>query len=178
MSKSAGLEGAGIIASEKKKLVVNRLGEGVYMRAVGFLDDLSVIKEGDIGSRAGAALMHDATEGGVLGCAWEMAESAGLGVKVIVENIPVDDATRAVCSLFDVDPLRLISSGVMLFAARPEKNVAEALRKEGIPAAVIGEFIEGDSVLIEDGEEYALSAPQSDELYKALKKDGKATEPS
>jgi hydrogenase maturation factor len=173
MSKSAGLEGAGIIASEKKELIIKKLGKDVYARAVSFLDDLSVVKEGAVGSRAGAVVMHDATEGGVLGCAWEMAESAGLGVKVFIEKIPVEEATRSICGLFDIDPLRLISSGVMLFAARPEKHLAQALHAAGIAAVVIGEFTEGEPVVIDDREEYVLAAPKSDELYKALKKDEK-----
>lgn len=173
MSKSAGLEGTGIIASEKPEEIIAKLGRGVYERAVGFLDDVSVVKEGRIGYHAGAALMHDATEGGILGCAWEMAESAELGVRVCVDDIPIDDATVKICAMYDIDPLRLISSGVMLFAAKPEKHLADVLRKEGIAASVIGEFIEGESIIIEDGEAYVLSAPQSDELYKALKTDGK-----
>ena len=74
MSKSAGLEGVGIIASEKSDEIIKKLGKDVYSEALSYLDMISVVKEGKIGRENGAVIMHDATEGGILGGAWEMAQ--------------------------------------------------------------------------------------------------------
>lgn len=168
MSKHAGLEGIGIIAAEKEQELSKILTSEQIQAAKGYLNETSVIKEGIIGDACGAVLMHDATEGGVLGGAWEMADSVKLGLKVIREAIPVSEETSLICDYYKIDALRLISSGVMLFAVKDSEMLISELKKENIKACVIGEFTEGKILIIENGTGCELKAPCSDELYKII----------
>ncbi len=109
MSKHAGLEGIGIIATEKEQELSRILTPEQLDRAKDFLNNTSVIKEGIIGNACGAVLMHDATEGGVLGGAWEMADNAKLGIKIFQDVILVSKETTLICEHFKIDALHLIS---------------------------------------------------------------------
>ena len=128
---------------------------------------LSVIPEGCAAAGAGASAMHDATEGGVLGAAYEMAQAAGLGIDIKLEDIPLEGLTRRLCSHLNINPYRLISSGSMLIAASDAQRVMDALAREGIPSAVIGEFtLGGEMRVMKNGRAEELTPPERDELYK------------
>ena len=64
--------------------------------------------------------MHDPTEGGILNGIHEMADAAGLGVRVFEEKITVEPETAKICRFYEIDPLQLISSGALLIAADPQ----------------------------------------------------------
>lgn len=167
ITKTAGIEGTLIIARDYADRLSGILTEKDEHTLKDMERALSVIPEGCLAASAGASAMHDATEGGVLGAAYEMAQAAGLGVRVRLKDIPIDQLTERICSFFDINPYRLISSGSMLIAARDEKKIIKALAKEGIPSAVIGEFNAGGKMQAEvDGRIAELAPPDRDELYK------------
>ena len=117
--------------------------------------------------------MHDPTEGGVANGVHEMADAAGLGVKIFHKLINVQPETARICSYFDIDPLQLIGSGALLIAAETKKAEAiiETLKQQNIRAAVIGEFTSDISqrVLVQKtGEKQTLARPVSDHLWRAL----------
>ena len=168
MSKSAGLEGTGILAAEKETALRGVLTAQELSEAADYLHHTSVIAEGRAGVAAGVSLMHDATEGGVLGGAWEMADCAGLGVQIDADAIPVSTLTRKLCAHLRINPLRLISSGVMLFATSEPDRLLRLLKEAQIPGAVIGRFTPSGMTLRHGGKEETLAPPQSDELYRAL----------
>ena len=59
----------------------------------------------------------------------------------------------------------------MLIASKNEKRLIAALEKEGIKAAVIGEFTPDGRMLIQkDGHTEKLDPPDRDELYKLKEK--------
>ncbi len=138
MSKTAGYEGTGILAQEKSGELLRVLSGKELKDAQGYLDCTSVVTEGKIGVENHVLLMHDATEGGVFGAAWEMADSAGLGLTLQYSSIPVSEVTRKICGYFQIDPYRLISSGVMLFATDKPTELIRALKDNGIIAEAIG----------------------------------------
>ena len=111
--------------------------------------------------------MHDVTEGGVLGAAYEMADFSGIGVSVDLRKVPVAPCTKAICDAMDIDPYRLISSGSILVATNEPEKTLEAMEKKGIPACVIGTFTENEFHLTDvNGKEIEFLPPQTDELYK------------
>lgn len=162
LTKHAGIEGASILASE-----FSDRAEGVteeeLQTARGFIERVSVVKEGLLAAGLGASAMHDVTEGGVLGAVWEMAFAAGVGVVIDAEKIPVHPVTEKLCKALSLDPLRLISSGCMLIAARDGEKLLEALAEAGIEAAVIGRA-QGREARLASGE--PIAPPEADELYK------------
>ena len=128
---------------------------------------LSVGKESEIAFAHGATAMHDATEGGILGAVWEVAECSGLGVDVYVEAIPVKEETKKICKAMGIDYLGLISSGTMIIAADNGGELVEKLKAEGIEAAVIGKLTDGGKYMLLNGMRLPLSQPKSDALYDA-----------
>ena len=128
------------------------------------LDRVSVVAEGTAAGRTGVCAMHDITEGGVLGAVWEMCKVAGLGAEIEEKSIPVDPVTLKICSRFDINPLRLISSGCMLIIARPDKK--EQLESVIDEITCIGKIMDTEYGIRMDGK--AISPPESDELYKAV----------
>jgi len=113
--------------------------------------------------------MHDVTEGGVLGGAWELAEASGIGIEVRAEAVPVAPETQAVCEVLGLDPLRLISSGAMLIAAPNPDAMMAVLREAAIPGAVIGTMTARARVLRQSGgAAQVLLPPGRDELWRVL----------
>jgi len=169
MTKQAALEGTAILAQDAIDKLRGVLTQQELQEARGLIDKLSVLPEGRIASQSGATAMHDATEGGVLGAAWEMAEASGLGLRLQLDDIPIRPVTRKLCAALGIDPLRLISSGVMLIAHPNGEMLCEALRQGGIDANLIGEFTaRPERVLLSAGHKSPLLPPEGDEIYRAL----------
>ncbi len=171
MTKTAGIEGTLIIAHDYQDRLEAILKPEDWETLEEMKRALSVIPEGCLAAEAGASAMHDATEGGVLGAAYEMAQASGLGVKIKLEDIPLCGLTARICAYLDINPYRLIASGCMLIASKNEKRLIAALEKDGIKAAVIGEFTPDGRMLIQkDGHTEKLDPPDRDELYKLKEK--------
>ncbi|MEM2911994.1 MAG: AIR synthase family protein [Candidatus Bathyarchaeia archaeon] len=177
LTKSAGVEGTAILATERYGLLLSRgVSERLLKSAQRFFEKISVVPEGVLAFRTGGIhAMHDPTEGGVFGGIHEMADASNLGVKVFEEKIPVAEETREICKFFKIDPLQLISSGAMLIAANPNSvdKIVENLREQKIDVSVIGEFLDisGKYVLIRrNGSEARLPRPKCDHLWLALRR--------
>lgn len=168
LTKSAGVEGTAILATDLADRLRGTIDEGVLHSARDFLDRISVVADGLTAARAGATAMHDVTEGGVLGGAWELAEAAGIGIEVHAAAIPVAPETAAICGVLGVDPLRLISSGAMLIATPVAEQTLGALRAAGIPATEIGVMTEHARTVVADGRRLPLGPPERDELWRIL----------
>ncbi len=172
MTKQAGLEGTGIITADFKEELKDLLTGEEFREAASMLNQVSVVKEGVIAGKMGTTGMHDITEGGILGAVWEMCSIAGTGAEVWIDRIPVSDVTRKVCNYFNLDYLRLISSGSMIIMVHPGvKDRMEAeLQAAGVPVTCIGKIIDGEEgiYMYEGGEKIEIAPPSSDELYKVL----------
>lgn len=167
MTKWAGTEGTAILAKEWEEGLRQYLTEEELQNAQAMKAYLSVGKESEIAFAYGATAMHDATEGGVLGAVWEVAECSGLGVDVFVEKIPVKEETKKICKAMGIDYLGLISSGTMIIAAENGEKLAERLQEEGIAAAVIGKLTESGRYMLVNDMRLPLAQPKSDALYEA-----------
>ena len=172
MTKQAAMEGTGIIAGDFKDELSGLLSEEEFREAAEMLQKVSVVKEGVIAGKIGTAGMHDITEGGVLGAVWEMCDIAQTGAEVWVDRVPVAGVTKKICDRFDIDYLRLISSGSMMIMVHPEvrEQMERELENAGIPVACIGRICErkeGVRMVI-DGEKIVIAPPASDELYKVV----------
>lgn len=165
MTKWAGLEGTAILAKDYGEKLGRYFAEEIIQKAQRMGESLSVVKEGEIAAAFGATAMHDATEGGILGAVWEVAACSGTGVELYMDCIPIQEETKALCSLFQIDPYGLISSGCMIITAFEGEKLVELLRQANIEAAIIGRITEQERVYIKDGIAYPLAQPKSDELY-------------
>jgi hydrogenase expression/formation protein HypE len=176
LTKSAGIEGTAILATDKEKNLQKTLSATVLEKAKNFWSQISVVKDALTACKTGGVhAMHDPTEGGVAGGVHEMADASNTGVKVIENAIPVQHETAQICSHFQIDPLQLIGSGALLISAEQKSasQIVKNLKRERIQASVIGEFMENAEqrvLLQKDGNEKALPRPLSDHLWTALKR--------
>lgn len=171
LTKSAGLEGTGILIYEREEKLSSVLDFVEIIDGKAYLDRVSVVREGIIAGKHGIEWMHDVTEGGVLGAVWEMCHGAELGCIIDQEAIPISAITRKVCFTFGIDPLRLISSGCMLMCvpSHLERELIQHLTQEGIPVCEIGELTSDKKCLLKHQTHFTeIEEPFGDELYVAL----------
>jgi len=154
MSKTAGLEGTAVLGGKSR-----------------FLDNLSVVEEATAGYATGAVhAMHDCTEGGVLGAAFEMSLASGLGFELEEKRVPVAPETKEICRRQGIDPLKLIGSGALLFAVEKgkEPKVSRALSTV-CRVSSIGTFTKAGRTLVrKDGTRKTLHKAPEDELWRAF----------
>jgi hydrogenase maturation factor len=174
LTKSAGIEGTAILASDRGQQLTKALGAEMLSNAKKFYSQISIVKDALTAYKTGGVhAMHDPTEGGVLGGIHEMADASNLGVRVSEEKIFVEPETTKICRYFEIDPLQLIGSGALLIAADKEKTgrIIENLRKKHVFAAEIGEFggnVNKRLLIRKDGSAQELPRPVSDHLWQAL----------
>ena len=154
MTKTAGLEGTAVLGGLRK-----------------FLQMLSVVEEATAAYATGAVhAMHDCTEGGVLGAAFEMSLASGLGFEMKAEKVPVALETWDVCQRMAIDPLKLIGSGALLLAVEKgrEREVTMALSPI-CKVSTVGEFTKVGRTLVKaNGRRQSLLEAPEDELWRAI----------
>jgi hydrogenase maturation factor len=176
LTKTAGIEGTAILASDKTKQLKKALNAPMLENAKKFFNQISVVKDALTAFKTGGVnAMHDPTEGGVAGGIHEMADASKLGFSVFEEKIQIAPETSAICEFFEIDPLQLIGSGALLIAAEPDfaLGIIRALERQQIQASVIGEFLENPRTrkfVRKNGKAEDLPRPECDHLWIALKK--------
>lgn len=174
LTKSAGIEGTAILASDRHDQLAKLFSPIILESAKGFYSQISVVKDALTAYRTGGVhAMHDPTEGGILNGVHEVADAAGLGVRVFEDKITVEPETAKICRFYEIDPLQLIGSGALLIAADPQAadNIIESLCKERIYAEIIGELNPNPNKRIlvkKDDSAEMLPRPVSDHLWLAL----------
>ena len=170
LTKWAGLEGTAILANEYEEALTKRLGKDIVEAGKKLGDYLSVVPESQVARKCDITSMHDATEGGLLGALWEVAECAGVGLTINMDKIPVKEETQKICDVFEISPYHLISSGCMIMTTFEGERCLEELAKLDIAANIIGKVTEAGKYMITDGLKAEIKPPESDDLYKAFEK--------
>ncbi|MGD0160309.1 MAG: AIR synthase family protein [Candidatus Bathyarchaeia archaeon] len=176
LTKSAGIEGTAILASDRHTQLRKALDKKLLKNAKQFRGRISIVKDALTAFRTGGVhAMHDPTEGGVAGAIHEMADASNLGVKIYRKKIRIEPETASICDFYQIDPLQLIASGSLLIAADPAsaEKIAETLRRNLIPAEIIGEFLPSSEkrlLIQENGKTETLTRPETDQLWQALKR--------
>jgi hydrogenase maturation factor len=174
LTKTVGLEGTSILACDVGERLTPSLGDDVIQRAKTFSRRISVVRDAMIAVKTGGVhAMHDPTEGGIICGLWEIGEASGTGMVVEESKIAVAPETESVCDALGLDPLRVLSSGSLLIAARPvnANRITKRLQRSGITASMIGEIAKpekGRVFVKRDGTRVKLGPPARDELYKVL----------
>jgi hydrogenase maturation factor len=174
MTKGVPLEGAAIIAREKaSELAALGVRASVVKRAQGFLrtPGLSVLPEAEIACElATVHAMHDPTEGGIATALWELAEAAGVGLRIDRDRIMVLPEGAELCRAFGLDPLGTIASGALLMTLAPADAgvVIHALARESIDCHFIGQVVPREQgVTLVDGTRQApMPVFPQDEITK------------
>ncbi|MBX6772852.1 MAG: AIR synthase family protein [Chloroflexi bacterium] len=170
LTKAAGLEGTAILAADFPGALAGSLPLDLLARARAFRERISIVPEALAAVEAGATAMHDATEGGILGAASELAAAAGVGVEIDADRVPVLPETRAICEAVGIDPLALVSSGALLITTPRPDAVIRSIASRGCPVTAIGRVVAGRSRLRRGGFETELLAPERDALWDAIER--------
>jgi hydrogenase maturation factor len=119
------------------QLIEEKFGLEFSQRAQQIFYDMSVVEDAmtavSVGVRErGVSAMHDATECGVWGGLFELAQAANLGIRLEKERIVVEDCVEDICKLFGIDPYASISEGTLIIACREYKaeEIVEALSEK------------------------------------------------
>jgi hydrogenase maturation factor len=158
MTKGVPLEGAAILARAKgDELRARGVPAATIRRAKAFLTQpgLSILPEAELACElAPVHAMHDATEGGIATALVELAEAAGVGLRIDRDRIMVLPEGRALCEAFGLDPLGTIASGALLMTLAPgdAAMVVHALARESIDCHFIGQVVDrAQGVMLVDG---------------------------
>jgi hydrogenase maturation factor len=154
MTKTAGIEGTAVISGSRR-----------------ILGELSVAREAVAAYQTGVVhAMHDCTEGGVIGAAFEMSLASGLGFELRENSVPVSPKTARICTRSGIDPLKLIGSGALLLAVErgKEAEVEEALLSI-CAVSRIGWFTKkGRRLVRRDGRKEPVREAPVDELWRVI----------
>ncbi len=178
MTKSVGIEGTAILASDFSRKLWASCDAALVARAKTFGRMISVVNDASTAVLAGGVhAMHDPTEGGLLQGIWELAEASKIGFRIRETDIDILPETREICSVLNVDPLRLMSSGCLLIAAAKRKSagIIRQLKRNGINGRVIGTFTsrrKGRRLVGRYGNETEVLASERDELYRVIERYG------
>lgn len=171
MTKWAAVSGTAVIAATMSEILKDRFAPSFISTAVDFDELFSVAPEAAVAAKSGFSLMHDASEGGVFGALWEMAERSGVGLQIDMKEIPVRQETIEICNYLNISPYELMADGSLLIACRSGHKLMRELLEAGINAAVIGTVTEGNDRCLLNGEEKRFLEPaREDEIYKIKKR--------
>jgi hydrogenase maturation factor len=174
MTKGVPLEGAAIIARQREAELRQRgVPPAVIRRAKGFLrvPGISVLPEAEIACElATVHAMHDPTEGGIATALGELADAAGVGLRIDAERIIRLPEGVELCRAFGLDPLGTLASGALLLALAPADAgiVIHALAREGIDGHYIGQVVapEQGVKLVEGARERPMPVFAQDEITR------------
>jgi len=177
ITKGPAIEATGIFATMFPQLIEKEFGRDFSQRAQQIFYQMSVVEDAIAAVSGGVrengvTAMHDATECGVWGGLYELAQAAGLGARIEKEQIVVEACVEEICGYFGIDPYASISEGTLIIACREHKaqEVVEAISQKGIKSAIVGELVEPAKgmILVESGKEKKLEHPIVDPFWKAF----------
>ncbi len=177
ITKGPAIEAAGIFATMFPKLIAENYGQEFSQNAQEIFYKMSVVKDAltavKVGVRDnGVSAMHDATECGIWGGLYEMAQAAGLGARIDKSKIVVEDHVTEICKLFDIDPYKSISEGTLIITCRPHRaeRLVNTLKQNEIKASIVGELTAAKHgiMLHAEGGEKPLEHPRVDPFWHAF----------
>lgn len=183
ITKGPAIESSGIFAAMFPEKIAERFGNQFSEKAQNIFYKMSVVEDAltavSVGVRdEGVTAMHDATEGGIWGGVYELAQAAGLGVIIDKDAIVVEEGVLEISGLFGIDdPYAAISEGTLILSCRPDKSkaVIRAIEEKNISVSIVGELTDRSQgmTVISEGKKKSFEHPRVDPFwaafYKALK---------
>jgi hydrogenase expression/formation protein HypE len=141
LTKGPAVEAVGILAVLREEELIEKYGSSIVKKAQGFSKEMSVVKDALTAMEAGGVTaMHDATEGGVIGGLFEVANASGVGMEVDESKFVYPEEIKTVCEAFNIDPVAATAEGSLIVTANSDytDDIIRKLKKEGIKSSVIG----------------------------------------
>jgi hydrogenase maturation factor len=170
VSKGPAIETTGLLSAYFPEFLEVKYGKPFVKRAQDVFYQMSTVKDASIAaSVGGVTAMHDATECGVWGGLFEIAQHSRVGMCIDLNKIILQEAVKLTCECFDIDPYTSISEGTLLATANKQKAkfIVAALKEAGIPASIVGVVTaqsKGMRILDAD-KSYKLKHPKIDPFW-------------
>ncbi|MDH4258066.1 MAG: AIR synthase family protein [Candidatus Aminicenantes bacterium] len=174
LTKGPAIETAGILSVLREKELLEKHPKERVEKAKSLCKQMTVVKDALVAMEAGGVTaMHDATEGGVIGGLFEIANASRVGMDIDESLFIYPDEVRMVCEAFTIDPVAAIAEGSLLITVRPADSgrVIEQLKRVGIRASVIGRVTENTEKRMMkrlDGTQSFLAIPLQDPFWPAF----------
>jgi len=170
ISKGPAIETCGLMAAYFPKFLEVKYGSSFVKRTQNVFYQMSTVKDAAIAaSVGGVTAMHDATECGIWGGLFEIAQHSHVGMCIQLDKIILQEEVRLTCECFGIDPYKSISEGTLLATANQKKAkfIVAALEKAGIPASIAGKVTsESEGMRILDkNKSYRLKHPRVDPFW-------------
>lgn len=179
VTKSIAIEAAAIFATSFPEHVEKNLGTDLLKKGQDLFYRMSTVDESIEASKfglrdKGITSMHDATEGGILGALYEVADASGNGIMIKKDSLPLYSEVKEITNLFGMDPYHSISEGALVITVKSERaeKFVKRLNSIGVDSAIVGEIKEkkfGKKIL-EKGETNELLPPRHDDYWPAMKR--------
>lgn len=170
---TAPIEAAAVLgaadAGDNRRLLA-ALSPETVASAVAAVDDpgVSVVDAALLAANLGATSMHDPTEGGLASGLNELADAAGVALRVDGSSVLWFEPGLAVCQAWGADPWAALASGALLATFDPS-DAEEAVRQlasRGLPTAAVGTVEPGSGV--RDLDDQLILLPDRDEVARVL----------
>jgi hydrogenase maturation factor len=170
ITKGPAIETTGLLAVSFPKHFEDTFGIDFQRQAEAVFAQMSVMDDCAIAREfQGVHVMHDATECGIWGGLYEMAQAGNYGLKINQDAIITQEVIMKTCEHFKIDPFTSISEGTLLAIVDPKEadQLVKAFAKKDILASIAGEVTsptEGIKV-IHKGISRTLEHPKVDPFW-------------
>jgi hydrogenase expression/formation protein HypE len=174
LTKGPAIETAAILSVVREKELQKNYPQDLIEKAKDLNKQMTVVKDAlaamDVG---GVTAMHDATEGGVIGGLFEIANASDVGMDIDESLFIYPDEVRIVCEALQIDPIAAIAEGSLLITGKPDYStkIIQRLEEVEIEASIIGTVLEdpGERTLKRrDGSKVPLHIPTQDPFWPAF----------
>ena len=174
LTKGPAIETVGILSFLYEKMLREKYPSHLVEKAKSLCKQMTVIKDCLTAMEAGGVTsMHDATEGGVIGGLFEIANASNVGMEIDEKLFIYPEEVKFVCKELNIDPVAAIAEGSLLLTVKPthSKKVIKKLKEAGIKASIIGKVLKDKKKRIMkrlDGKTVTLAIPKQDPFWPAF----------
>ncbi len=170
VTKGPAIETTGLLAVLFPRRFIEAGGEAFQKEAAAVFSQMTVMEDCAVAREfPGVHAMHDATECGIWGGLYEMAQAGCYGLRIEENVIPVQPVIQKTAALFGFDPFSAISEGTLIVMVDKKEagDLLSAFRGQEILAGVVGEVRPASEGLkiVSRGGERALEHPKVDPYW-------------
>jgi hydrogenase expression/formation protein HypE len=174
LSKGPAIETAAILSVLREQELLENYPPALVKKAKSLSKEMTVVKDALAAMEVGGVTaMHDATEGGVIGGLFEIANASQVGMDIDETLFIYPDEVRMVCDAFKIDPVSAIAEGSLLITAQPThaEKIIKRLKTLRINASIIGKVLKDPRKRImrrRDSSVITLAIPVQDPFWPAF----------
>lgn len=171
LTKGPAIETVGILAVLREKELQKKYPQKLIDKGKALCKQMTVIQDALTAMETGGVTaMHDATEGGVIGGLFEIANASNVGMEIDENLFILPEEVTMVCDAFHIDPVAAIAEGSLLITAKSSysNKIIDNLRKQNINASIIGTVIDDTKTRTlkrRNGQIVSLTIPEQDPFW-------------